>query len=413
MEKNKNVTADLRTAQNRMFPFIVDGMKQAEENGELYQVISNREKGQQVYREVSEQILELLQIPVKERDSWYLGVIDSGKRAIEELVNFFCPATEGDNVAVNTENYVAFNKFSAVNALHKQKGVSFMQPFKLKMGEALTIGSPDELERTKELFSQKNIKTLWMAWNSTSTGIRENVEKIVSMRNEYGSDALIISDAASLPLFSKEWETRNPANLPDVFFFSLRKQGLPYDGPQDEVNQAKNSGAIYLFNDRAGKRAKELSAQPLYSTPTPLEAMEFKLCKGEQYENHIKHLLKLKLALDKLLGDEGADLVKIDEKRKSIFHEINSAFSTDGSIGSRGFHLIAKKDAQSETAYIIKTPDWCKPSDVLNNLKEAGVLVSPSMHPELPHTSFLRFACYPATSLEETKEALKQFSSVG
>lgn len=405
-EPSPKIIADLRTAQNRMFQFVETTMQSHRTAGTIESLLKDQEKPLQLYQSVEQQLFSMLNIDHDKRVNWHMGIADSGKRAIETLVSFFCPEEPKANIAVNTENYVAYNKFSAVNALKQQKGVEFVTPFDLTMGQALTIGSPEEMARAQQLLRQESTKTLWIAWNSTSTGIVEEVEKLVAFRNECNSDALIISDAASLPLFSRSWKSIEPRHLPDAFFFSLRKQGLPYDGPQDEANQAKNSGALYVFNDRALKSAKSIDGPCLYECPRPENTAEYSITKGPQRENHLKHLLKLQCCLQNFLDENDEKLQQQDLIRKKIKENIVVAFGGDSPLTTQGFKLVADSKAQSETAYIVSVPETAKPKELIAELKEAGVQVSLSMHPKLAGTSYFRFACYPATSLDEAQIAL-------
>ena len=167
-----------------------------------------------------------------------MGIADSGKRTIELLVNSLCTAQSGKNAIVDTENYVGFNKFSAAKALEKQKSTAFETPFNVELGHALTINEEGEFNKLSHMFEENRFDLLWLSWNSTSTGIRERIEKVIQCRNDAQSKTLIVADAASFRLFSNGWEATDVDNLPDAFFFSLRKQGLPYDGPNDEFHQA-------------------------------------------------------------------------------------------------------------------------------------------------------------------------------
>lgn len=409
-EPINRVVADLRTAQNRMFEFVVSCMDNHSEKGTVEQLLMHEGEISELYKKVKLQLFRLLHIGDDKASDWHMGVVDSGKRAIETIVSYFCSPEPEANIAVNTENYVAFNKFSAVAALKKQKGIDFSTPFDLKMGQALTIGNPETLQQARHILQENNSKTLWIAWNSTSTGIVERVEELVAHRNKCNSDTLIIGDAASLPLFSKSWEAIDPLHLPDVFFFSLRKQGIPYDGPQDEANQARNSGALYFFNKRALQRARTLNGPSLYETPRPEDAANQAITRGEQRVNHIKHLLKLECCLATFVSDNTKKLERQDQIRKEIKVYISKAFGGDSQLTAKGFKLVADSRAQSETAYIVSVPPSTSPKELIAKLKECGVQVSISMHPELPGNSYFRFACYPATSIDEAQIALNSFN---
>ncbi len=409
--KKPEATVDLRTAQNSMFPFVTESLAEAEDSGKIKSLMDNPEALSELYIDVHRLIFNLLAVPQTKRTDWHFGVIDSGKRAIEALVSYFCPAQKNANILVNTENYVAFNKFSAAKALHEQKGVEFVKPFNLAMGQALTVDSEAELSKVKKILQQNNAATLWIAWNSTSTGVKEKLEDLVDFRNKCNSSTLIISDAASLPLFTESWKNIHSDRLPDIFFFSLRKQALPYDGPQDEANQAKNSGSIYLFNNKALKLADRVNGVSLYDTPRPADAAQFTITPGEQRENHIRHLLKLQVSIATFMADNGSKLKACDSKRLEIQKRVHQAFADDGKLALLGFRLLADSNAQSETAYIVRVPENVKPSSVVNSMKDQGIQISVSMHPEVPNSSYFRFACYPATRIEETEKALAAFGN--
>ena len=405
--KNSDIIADLRTAQNRMFSFITEALVKAEESGQIKTLLQDPEMLLQLYKDVRCQLFDLLTLSSDERDDWHLGVIDSGKRAIETLVSYFCPADEQANILVNTENYVAFNKFSAAKALYEQKGVDFAQPFTLAMGKALTRDSNSELQKAKVILLQEKAAVFWLAWNSTSTGVKEKLEELVDFRNKCNSPTLIISDAASLPLFTETWQEIPSDNLPDIFFFSLRKQALPYSGPQDEANQAKNSGAIYIFNSRALSLAEHVNGPSLYHTPRPIEAAQFMITKGVQRENHIRHLLKLQKSISYFLDPKSSRLRSSDLTREAIHEKVCQAFAQSSSLTRLGYKLLADRNVQSETAYIVKAPSQVKPAELIQYMKEEGIQVSISMHPQVPNTSYFRFACYPATSFDEVSLALQ------
>jgi len=402
--------ADLQTAQNRMFQFVKEEIEQLEKQGYPGYLQQNEGIVKDLFFNVQNSLYALLAIPEKNRNDWHMGIADSGKRAIELLVNFFCPAYPGQNVVVNTENYVAFNKFSAAAALKKQKATEFGMPFALKPGQALTVNSEHEFEKAKKLLQSDRLKTLWIAWNSTSTGVQEKVEDLVAFRNNCGSQTLIIADAASLQLFTKKWETIPSENRPDVFFFSLRKQGLPYDGPQDEINQAKNSGAVYVFNEKAIERIKEMDPLPIYDSPNIPEIVKGEITHGLQRSNHIKHLLKLKIVLNHFLQNNPSALVTLDRKRRDTRLRILNAFSEDKTIRKMGFSLLADPDTQSSSVYIVKVPENNTAKEIISRLKDKGVCVSGSMHPNVDHKRFMRFAFYPENSPEEIECLLSEIS---
>lgn len=409
--KSRVVRADMQTAQSRMFTFIEEELHQKEDKGEIELLLRNPDQVPPLYRKVQQQLFTLLDIPASRHRQWHIGIADSGKRGIELLVNYLCPPQAGANIAVNTENYVAFNKFSAVTAIQKQKNIAFVLPFELEMGQSLTINAAEEFLRAKVLLENPATRTVWMAWNSTSTGIREHVDQLVAHRNHCGSNAIIVADAASLPLFTNNWKSLDAENLPDVFFFSLRKQGLPYDGPQDEANQARNSGSLIVFHDRALDRARELGSGPLYDSPTLGQSAEYMLTSGDQRRNHIKHLVKLDTALTAFLDEGGKQLDVQDAVRSSIYREVMAAFN-GGELDKKKFSLLAAPEAQSETAYIVKLPPETSPSQTVARLKELGVYISVSMHPKVSNKQYLRFACYPANTVEETRMVLKGLAEV-
>ena len=283
--------ADLQTAQNRMFSFVEEALARMEDDG-LVENLLNDPAGVKVqHGRVRQQLFDLLNLPEVQRDGWHMGIADSGKRTIELLVNYLCPAQAGINAIVDTENYVGFNKFSAAKALEKQKGVAFETPFNVTLGRALTINTETEFNKLKSLFQENRYHTLWLSWNSTSTGVRESIAQVVAARNAANSKTLIVADAASFRLFTNEWQEIPSDSLPDIFFFSLRKQGLPYDGPNDEFHQAQNSGSLIVFNDIALKRAQEVNAESIYGSPTMEAYVGGQITEGEQRTNHIRHSL--------------------------------------------------------------------------------------------------------------------------
>jgi hypothetical protein len=414
-EKN-SINADLQTAQNRMFAFVEKKIRELEKQGTIHDLLNSPQEQKKLFVNVRNSLFDLLKIPDGERpegkrDAWYMGIGDSGKRTIELIVNFFCPKNNGENIVVNTENYVAFNKFSAAVALKNQNGVEFEKPFDLQLGKALTVNSVIELEKAKEMIKSNQIKTLWVAWNSTSTGVQENVEKLVEFRNLCNSDTLIVADAASLRLFTKDWETLLTDNRPDVFFFSLRKQGIPYEGPQDEFNQAKNSGSVFIFNKKAKDRAREIDAGPIYESPNVSDIAEGEITQGRQKENHIKHLLKLRETCEHFLKNDGNELKTADKMRALAGSKIVTAFSKHGELERLRFSLLADPVVQSASSYVIQVPENIKTIEMVSWLKGRGVGISVSKHPCVDSKKYVRFAFYPGNTPEEVQTMISEIAN--
>jgi len=384
--------ADLQTAQNRMFSFVEDALNRMEEAGLVASLLEDPASVKAKHEQVRQLLFDLLNLPEAQRDRWHMGIADSGKRTIELLVNFLCPDKTGKNAIVDTENYVGFNKFSAAKALEKQKGVAFETPFNVELGHALTINTESEFKKLESLFKENRYDTLWLSWNSTSTGVRERIGQIVASRNDTQSKTLIIADAASYRLFTNGWEKTLADNLPDVFFFSLRKQGLAYDGPNDEYHQAQNSGSLIIFNDAALNRAKEVNAGSNYDSPTMEEYVGGLITEGEQRTNHVRHLLKLNSALDYFLGEDKARLAALDTARQTAQSKIFGAFADTGNELTSRFALFSDPEAQSDSAYILKVPESTSAKKVISHLKESGVLISACMHPKMDSQKFVRFA---------------------
>lgn len=415
MEKastEKEPRADLQTAQNRMFAFVTERLNQLEKEDRISALLQDPEKLKTQYRQVEQQVFDLLNIPEEKKERWHMGIADSGKRTIELLVNYLCPAQSGKNAIVDTENYVGFNKFSAAKALQKQKDVAFETPFNIELGRALTVNAENEFNKLKRLFEQDRFNTLWLSWNSTSTGIKEKIEQIVQCRNAAQSKTIIIADAASYRLFSKEWENLSTESLPDVFFFSLRKQGLPYDGPNDEFHQAQNSGSLIVFNDRALQGANAVNAETLYDSPTLAAYVDGQITSGEQRTNHVKHLLKLDCALRHFLSDQKVHLEALDAARQSAHVKIKAALANGNNGSASRFALFSDPDALSDSAYILKVPENTTAKKVITSLKENGILVSACMHPKMDGQQFVRFAFYPGNSPAEVDLLLEQINGL-
>ncbi|MBT8340388.1 MAG: hypothetical protein HKP58_08560 [Desulfatitalea sp.] len=402
--------ADLQTAQNRMFSFVTEAMQQYEKQGRISTLLENAAELDTLFATVRGQVFDLLHLPVRQRDTWHMGIADSGKRTIELLVNFLCPADENQNGLLDTENYVGFNKFSAAKVLEIKKGVAFQRPFEVPLGQALTVNSNGQFAKCAALFEGNQFRTLWLPWNSTSTGIRENIARIVQCRNHAHSSSLIIADAASLRLFSRDWAGLDSDQLPDVFFFSLRKQALPYDGPNDEVHQAKNSGALILFNDRALAHARSVDAEPLYGCSSLPQLAQGLAAQDEQRANHVRHLLKLNCALDAFNAQD--PLQKLDDERETARQKILSAFSHNGTAPIGGFTLLSDPVAQSDSAYILKVPKRTTAKEVIATLKAQGILISASMHPKLDGQRHVRFAFYPGNQVNEVACLLKSIGGM-
>ena len=392
--------ADLRTAQNRMFDFVIEELHQ--EQNRIDHLMQSADRVTELFKTVRSQVFDLFQI--RPDAGYHMAITDSGKRTIENLVTMLCPPENGQNFVVPTENYVAFNPFSAAQNLKKLKTVEAEKIGSIKMGQILTGDDSLNMEELEEFLVKDKPTTIWIASNSTSTGVRERVEKLVELRNRLNSSALVICDCASLPLFSNSWPKSNC--LPDAFFFSLRKQGLPYEGPQDESNQARNSGGLLIFNDRAIGQAERVGGSPLHDQPSLAESAAASITQGEQRRNHIAHLVKLEIGLKKFLEKERKLLRDQDREREHVRDCIMDAFSKDGRIGKKGFSLLAEPSCQSTSSYIVKTPETISPKSLIEQLKEAGILVSPSMHPMVPGKEYFRFAFYPGNSKEEINTLL-------
>jgi selenocysteine lyase/cysteine desulfurase len=397
---NNGVKADLQTAQNRMFSFVNVALDRLKEE-QVFLLLEDPDKLEEQYNTVRQLVFDLLNIDKDKSTNWHMGIGDSGKRTIELLVNYLCPAQPGRNAIVDTENYVGFNKFSAAKALEKQKGVSFDTPFNVELGRALTINAKKEFDKLSQIFKDDRFDTLWLSWNSTSTGVREEIEEIIKCRNAAKSKTIIIADAASFRLFTSEWNNTSSDLLPDVFFFSLRKQGLPYDGPNDEFYQAQNSGALIVFNDKALELANKVNADAIYESPTLCEYADGRITTGEQRANHIKHLLKLNCACDYFLSGNKESLMALDADRKKVFSRIKGAFAHKDGDSSLHFSLFSDPDAQSESSYILKVPESTSAKNVISGLKERGIFISACMHPKMDSKKYVRFAFYPGNSTDE------------
>lgn len=404
--------ANLQTAQNRMFAFVGDALNRSEKAGDIANLLENPVALKAQYDQVRLQLFDLLCLPEDRRGSWHMGIADSGKRTIELLVNFLCPGQEGKNAIVDTENYVGYNKFSAAKALEKQKGVVFETPFNIALGHALTINADEEVEKLEQLLKDNRFDTLWLSWNSTSTGIREKIGQVVKCRDAARSKTLIVADAASLRLFSNEWNETMAESLPDVFFFSLRKQGLPYDGPNDEFHQAQNSGSLIVFNDSALERARQVGADTMYDSPTFAEYTDGRITPGEQRTNHVRHLLKLNSALAHFLEGDRERLAALDTACNAAQSKIREAFVKNGNGSVSGFSLFSDPAAQSDSAYILNVPETTSAKKVISSLKEGGVLISACMHPKMDGQRFVRFAFYPGNTTEEVDYLLERIGEM-
>lgn len=78
-------------------------------------------------------------------------------------------------------------------------------------------------------------------------------------------------------------------------------------------------------------------------------------------------------------------------------------------VAEHGFGVLADLDVQSLTSYILRGPRTLSAAETVAKLKERGIHVSVSMHPRVTKKKYLRFACYPANSLEETNALLMGF----
>ncbi len=410
--KDQELKANLQTAQNRMFAFVQEAVDRYAQEGRIEALSKDPEKLAQLTDRVHQQVFDLLNISKDKRSRWHVAIADSGKRTIELLVNFLCSSEAGKNAIVDTENYVGFNKFSAAKALEKQKNTAFETPFNIELGRALTINEEGEFNKLSRMFKENRFDILWLSWNSTSTGIRERLEKVVQCRNAAQSNTLIVADAASFRLFSNEWEDTDVDNLPDVFFFSLRKQGLPYDGPNDEFHQAQNSGALIIFNDSALKMSEDIGAGTLYDSPTLSEYVQGQITAGEQRSNHIRHLLKLKCACDYFLMRNKENLDALDAERKDAHTKIMGAFGLKKDGTDSAFTLFSDPEAQSDTAYILEVPENTSAKKVIAELKESGILISACMHPKMDSQKYVRFAFYPGNKTDEVDLLLEQLKTM-
>lgn len=395
---------DLRTAQSTVHGFVAQAVELWQDRGEISSLTRDRERRLQLAAQVEQRVQELL----GGANDHVLGITDSGKRAIEVLVTSFCTAGAHETVAVATENYVGHNKWSAANALQRCHGVTLETPFELELGESLTHrqnGSDSALDQAFALIDT-GTPTLYVCWNGTSTGVEEEVHRLVEHRDQVGSQTLILVDASSLPLLSTRWASVPRGSLPDAFFFSFRKQpALPYIGPQDEIEQMKSSGAVVLFNQRALDRAAEVNAEPVYGFD-PRRIAEEKLPEGELYT---LHLLKLWSLLDLALEGEGAGLRHIEAMHEAARSEILAAFSEQGPLGRLGLSLMACPEAQSRTSYVVRVPERLEAAELLRRLEsEHDIVISPALHPlaNTKNHNVIRFGVYSASRLEEVRALL-------
>jgi aspartate aminotransferase-like enzyme len=403
-------TIDLRTAQSCVHEFLIPAIEEARGNGEVKRLTQDRAARQDLAVQTEELLFELLALPPQQVDGYRLAIADSGKRAIEVMINSFCTGNPDQTVAVTTENYVGHNKWSAALAMDRLKQVPFRAPFDLDIGTSLTIGSEAALELAKGVI-EGNAETLYLAWNSTSTGILERVEELVDFRNRTGSRTLILADASSLDILSRRWTAAGAATLPDAFFFSFRKHpAIPYDGPQDEIEQMKSSGAAVLFNERARQRAATVQAGPVYDLL--LDGSAALIPEGDK---HTVHLLRLNTLLRHMLADGGSALDRVEETRQVARQECLDALAEQGSLGRLGFSLLADPRAQSSTSYVVRVPAAIKAADLLKRLEqEAGIIISPALHPlaNTKNHNIIRFGVYSANTRQEVHTMLQELQAV-
>jgi len=400
---------DLRTAQGPAHRFVVEAVEQWRDQGRVQALTGDSDRRLELAHQVEARLQELL----GGSGDLKLGITDSGKRAIEVMVASFCTAGEGETVAVTTENYVGHNKWSAATALERLKGRKLLAPVEIGLGDSLTHGRDGSDRALDQAFAliDDNVPTFYVGWNGTSTGVEEDVPRLVEHRDRVGSSTLILADASSLPLLSGHW--RETPALPDAFFFSFRKQpSLPYDGPQDEIEQMKSSGSMILFNRRALDRATEVDGEPLYGFSAPRIARE-KLPEGELYT---LHLLKLAALLDQALDDDDAALERIDALHDSARAEVLAAFAEDGPLGRLGFSLLAHPQAQSRTAFVVRVPERLPAAGLLRRLEaEHGIVASAALHPlaNTKNHNVIRFGVYSAGQIEEVRALVAALEAEG
>ncbi len=405
---NPRHAIDLRTAQSNVHDFIVSAVEAARGSGEVARLTGDPAARRTLAEQTEELLFELLALSPQNAADYHLAIADSGKRAIEVLINSFCTGRPGRTVAITTENYVGHNKWSAAQAMDRLKGVPFKATPDVTLGTAVTIGLEPALGWIKTAIAD-NVETLYLAWNSTSTGVEEKLEELVTYRDSTGSRTLILADASSLDIVSRRWA--GVGSLPDALFFSFRKHpAIPYDGPQDEIEQMKRSGAAVLFNERARQRAREVGAEPVYDL-----ALHDAATTVAEGETPTLHLLRLRSLLDHMLAGGGSELDRIEQTRHAARAEAVAALAPQGGLGRLGFSLLADSRAQSCTSYVLRVPAAIKAADLLKRLEqEAGISISPALHPlaNTKNHNIVRFGVYSANTLQEVQTMLNELQAV-
>jgi aspartate aminotransferase-like enzyme len=402
-------TIDLRTAQNTVHSFLVEAVEEARSSGEIAHISADQSRRDRLAEETEALLFDLMCVSPEAAADYSMAIADSGKRAIEVMVNSFCTEQPDATIAVTNENYVGHNKWSAATAHEKLKGIPMQSPFKLGLGAALTCGSEPEMDQARHLI-ESNVDTFYIAWNSTSTGVEEQVEELVKHRDTVGSRTLVLADASSLDILSRRWQGHSA--LPDALFFSFRKHpSIPYDGPQDELEQMKSSGSALLFNNRALQRAREIQAEPIYDLK-PGRSFSDRIPAGEK---HTTHLLRLNTLLRHSLSNGGTQLERIDETRQAARTAIIDAFSGQCRLAQLGFSLLADPAVQSSTSYVVSVPGTLDAGQLIKRLEQdAGVSISPALHPlaNTKNHNIVRFAVYSASTLEEIETMLGELAAV-
>ncbi len=313
-------------------------------------------------KNVSDGTFELLGIPEEQRNTeWHICYTNSGTDGMERAIRAVCPR-EG-TLFVDTD------EFSTVVGKEMKDFGRGYDVMKFTRGMALTPDA-EEFEAVAQLIRNNEIKTLYLTRNGTTTGTdqKEAIEALVKVRDESGSDVVIVVDEVS----AQWWAASKRTALPDIIFVTSQKDMAIGPGT-----------GLLIFNNRALERAQECAADGLdtggklgitaaYGTSKKRMAAEGQTAQtpplGMIYAQH--------LVQDRVL--RGAAQQEIRAVQGDALRAITSSIH-DGALGELGFGMLTTDDRlQSPTAHVLTVPDDLSGSDIVRGLRERhSILLSP------------------------------------
>ncbi len=280
-------------------------------------------------------------------------------------------------------------------------GRSIQETVKFERGQGLIIGSP-EFNKIATKIRERSISSIYLVENATTTGVNQSkaIQELVKIRNEAGTDVIIIVDAVSGFIMGGEEEREQ---LPDIIFWGNQKQTAIGTG----------SGEL-LFNNRALSRAIQiedilhLDAGRSFGIRGAYGTEQNRMAKRGQTKNTppMAELYRQLLVLQNMYGEnqKWRDIAEMQLEARKLVHE---SLCEGGALGGFGLELLtSESDLQSSTVHVLKFPEGVDATRVLEKALELeGVKIAPGFGPERERE--VRIGVYSANLVGEVARGIK------